>query len=171
MCLPSSAVNILYLVFKQVISRLFFSSESSLDFGITTIHPCVINVGVNSGLAFQQFIAFLSGLHVLVSFFHQKFWIPSIPSADQFFLFFSMCCSFHTSTVISSTCITLSFILLTTVSIHFPFWCFCIVIPYSTPESHESINACNRSFVLFLIDCTSEEVTFVFFKNLIVTYS
>ena len=78
-------------------------------------YPC----RMNSGLSIQQFIAFEGGLRVLVSFFHQKFWIPSIPGADQFFLFFSMCCSFSMSTVISSTCVTLSFILLAAVCIHF----------------------------------------------------
>ena len=119
----------------------------------------------------QQFIAFLSGLHVLVSYFHQRFWIPFIPGVDQFFLFFSMCCSFPMSTVISSSCVTLSFILLATVLHPLPFWCFCVVFPYSTPKSHESINAWNRSFVIFLIGCISEKATFFFFKHLIVTYS
>ena len=71
-----------------------------------------------------QFIAFLIAFQVLVSYFHETFWIPSIPGADPFFLIFSMCRSFPISTAISSTCVTLSFILLATVWILFLFGVF-----------------------------------------------
>ena len=90
----------------------------------------------------------------------------SIPGADQFFLFFSMCCNFPMSTVISSTCARY----LLSYSLLFPltfFFVFCVVFPYSTPDSHESVNAWNLSLVLFLISFISKKISFVFFKHLI----
>ena len=72
------------------------------------------------------------------------------------------------STVISSTCVTLSFILLATVCTHFFFSCF--VSPSHIPP-HESIYA--GTFPLyFLLSAVFlkqnfKKVTFVFFKHLI----
>ena len=47
------------------------------------------------------------------------------------------------------------------------FFVFCVVFPYSTPDSHESVNAWNLSLVLFLISFISKKISFVFFKHLI----
>ncbi len=80
-------MNILQHVFKQVIGRYSFSSLISSILGNNTVLPCVIHSGIRSGRSIHSLKLLTSAFQVPLSFFHQKFCIPSIPGADQFFLF------------------------------------------------------------------------------------
>ena len=123
-------------------------------FGKRTVLPKVTHSGMPSGSSSQLFIVLSKAFQVPLNFFHQKFWIPSIPGEVQFFLLFIT--FLMVSSLISISCISLIFFLNS--SLIFSIYGCSIVIFSSShipPQNSTNLSIARgsplNSFVLFTL--------------------